>query len=197
MLAVQQFESKLSANFSQFAIDLTHPDKFLKAGLFDSVQGVVVCKALDAIGQDETFRRPKSRVMEPFDGRMVGWGYAMRIRANIVATALLVPLGLINTAQAQSHVHGSPGTTYSQMRNMTIGSDGTHAIQLGQSTVHSDGSIATRIGNTTVYSDGRSDHRVGNTIINSDGSTIQRVGNATFGSDGTRCIRVGHMTHCN
>lgn len=58
VLAVQQFESKLSANFSQFAIDLTHPDKFLKAGLFDSVQGVVVCKALDAIGQDEMFRRP-------------------------------------------------------------------------------------------------------------------------------------------
>jgi hypothetical protein len=48
----------LSTNFSQFDIDLTHPDKFLKAGLFDSVQGVVVCKALDAIGQDEMFRRP-------------------------------------------------------------------------------------------------------------------------------------------
>jgi len=114
----------------------------------------------------------------------------------IIFAVAILGLAFANV-QAQSNLHGQPGTSYQRIGNTTFGSDGSSSQRIGNTTFGSDGSSSQRIGNTTFGSDGSSSQQIGNTLFNSNGSTVQRIGNTTFGSDGTTCQKIGSSTFCN
>ena len=116
-------------------------------------------------------------------------------KASILITAFMVLA--VSSLQAQTVIHGQPGTSYQTIGNSTFGSDGTSYQKIGNSTFGSDGSSSQRIGNSTFNSDGSSSTQVGNSLFNSNGTSVQRIGNSTFGSDGKSCQTIGSQTFCN
>jgi len=94
-------------------------------------------------------------------------------------------------------IHGTAGSSYTNIGNFIFGSNGESYYRIGNTTLGSNGYSSTMIGNTTFNSNGSSSNQIGNFLFNSDGSYIHRIGNQTFGSDGIVCNRISISTFCN